>query len=526
MFLLLNMELFGKMKGSLEDMGMLKSISLENYKCFKKNTEVKIAPLTVLCGANSSGKSSILKSLLMIKQSYENESNSHSLLLSGEYVDNGSFDDIVYHIDKSKIQKDAVFKISTEFLIRDTSNEQGKNLIKRQDTVSFKELKRVFYQTNKIKMVKYFKLSIEIIAQRPNESTSPFEFYVESNNIISYKINLELLDHKKSSIDNYKRYVYIEKNDDISSKPENAGWLLSMDGIPSSKGFWKKIDNYPCTCYFSGLQIRNIYADSMIKELIYTLPNLLSIFKIAAFQSDAFNFIAPLREQPVRRYNINGDVNSVGISGEKTPILLAKEYENVKTDCIPPVILNNNVNWSVKKDSFKNLVSSWMSYLNLGDLELKGEKGLVEININNHNIVDVGFGVSQALPIIVQGLYMTKDQSLLLEQPEIHLHPEMQLQIADFLIALAKNDKNIIVETHSDHIVNRIIHRVMQNYEELNSLVNIYIVDKNSNEHVRLKSIDKFKGTEKDISKFFFTQYDTEITEIVDTGLTNMLENK
>ena len=45
-------------------MGMLKSITLENYKCFKEETTIDIAPLTVLCGVNSSGKSSILNNLL------------------------------------------------------------------------------------------------------------------------------------------------------------------------------------------------------------------------------------------------------------------------------------------------------------------------------------------------------------------------------------------------------------------------------------------------------------------------------
>ena len=104
---------------------MLKSISLENYKCFKEKTDIEIAPLTVLCGVNSSGKSSILKSLLMLKQSYENESTSHSLLLSGEYVDNGSFDDIIYHTNKNNIKKDDSFKITNTYLIQDISDEQG-----------------------------------------------------------------------------------------------------------------------------------------------------------------------------------------------------------------------------------------------------------------------------------------------------------------------------------------------------------------------------------------------------------------
>lgn len=508
---------------------MLKSISLENYKCFKEKTDIDIAPLTVLCGVNSSGKSSILKSLLMLKQSYENESSSHSLLLSGEYVDNGSFDDIIYHINKNDIKKDDSFKITNTYLIQDTSNEQGKNLVKRQDIVSFKELKRVFYQFKDIKKVKFFKLLVEITVERPLESDSSFEFYIESNIIRSYNIELELLDVNQQSIDDMIHYIYITKNEHL----KNVGWSLSVNGIPSTKGTIPTIlVNYPCICYFSGLQIKNIYAESMKRDAINLLPNLLSIFKIVAFQTDGINFIAPLREQPVRRYSLNGNIDSVGISGEKTPMLLAKEYNSLKTDCIPPVEIEKNnkkyVKWGIRRTSFSNLVQQWMKYLELGNLSLEsGMNGLISLNINDHNIVDVGFGVGQALPIIVQGLYMTKDQSLLLEQPEIHLHPEMQLQMADFLIALAKNEKNVIVETHSDHFINRIIHRVMQNYDELNNIIKIYIVEKNEETHssnVRLKKIDKYKGTEKDKSKFFFTQYDSEITDIVDTGLNNMME--
>lgn len=504
---------------------MLKSISLENYKCFKEKTDIEIAPLTVLCGVNSSGKSSILKSLLMLKQSYENESTNHSLLLTGEYVDNGSFDDVVYHTSKNTISKKAEFSMKFSFSIRDTSNEYGRNIEKRQDIASYKELKRVFYQVKNIKKVKFFNILTEVFVARPNETTSPFEFYIESNIIKEYKIDIELLDHNYRPIDNYKRYIYVKKNAD-NSNTKGKGWLLDWAGIPSPNGEYTEQSNYPCTCYFSGLQIKNIYADNMISNVIKTLPNLLAIFKIAAFQTDGFNFIAPLRQQPARRYNINGDTDSVGMSGEKAPILLAKEQNNLKTDCIPPFSNEQgDIVWGYEKDSFINNISKWMSYFELGTLTLGGNNGLVEVNINGNNIVDVGFGVSQALPIIVQGLYMTKDQSLLLEQPEIHLHPEMQLQMADFLIALAANEKNVIVETHSDHIINRIVHRVMQNYEELNKLVNIYIVEKENNcSKVRLKIIDKYKGVEKDKNKFFFTQYDSEMTNIIDTGLSNMLE--
>jgi len=97
---------------------MLKSISLENYKCFEKlkvddKDELEIAPLTVLCGVNSSGKSSILKSLLMLKQSYEDNSVSNYILLNGKYIDNGTFNEVVF--DNAK---ESYFSISNSFEIK------------------------------------------------------------------------------------------------------------------------------------------------------------------------------------------------------------------------------------------------------------------------------------------------------------------------------------------------------------------------------------------------------------------------
>ena len=98
--------------------------------------------------------------------------------------------------------------------------------------------------------------------------------------------------------------------------------------------------------------------------------------------------------------------------------------------------------------------------------------------------------------------------------------------MADYLLELVKSERNLIVETHSDHIINRIIHRVMENYEELNTLVKIYFVENTTEGAVIYPQIeiDKFKGT-KNIYKNFFTQYTAESKDIVNTGLENMLRS-
>lgn len=116
---------------------MLTSVSLKNYKSFMDLESLEIKPLTLLCGTNSSGKSSILKSILMIKQTTEKETPYNKLAFSGKYVDNGYWEDI---INSSLItDQDATFTISNEFKISVTDNG-GINF--SEDLPALKELKK------------------------------------------------------------------------------------------------------------------------------------------------------------------------------------------------------------------------------------------------------------------------------------------------------------------------------------------------------------------------------------------------
>lgn len=73
------------------------------------------------------------------------------------------------------------------------------------------------------------------------------------------------------------------------------------------------------------------------------------------------------------------------------------------------------------------------------------------------NLVDVGYGVSQALPIVVDCLRAGRGRTLLLQQPEVHLHPKAQSELGSFLAALTKQaGKRFLIETHSDYLVDRI----------------------------------------------------------------------
>lgn len=90
----------------------------------------------------------------------------------------------------------------------------------------------------------------------------------------------------------------------------------------------------------------------------------------------------------------------------------------------------------------------------------EGDPFQVHVEINGQrrsvNLIDVGYGVSQVLPILVDGLLAPKGSWLLLQQPEVHLHPRAQAELGSFLGQLARSGHNLVVETHSDYLIDRV----------------------------------------------------------------------
>lgn len=165
--------------------------------------------------------------------------------------------------------------------------------------------------------------------------------------------------------------------------------------------------------------------------------------------SQGINYLGPLREYPQRYYAVSGAImEDVGFKGEKTIEVLTTSREEI----------------------FEK-VQKWIKRFNLADSikikPLKGRGTLVEVLLKDtllkipFNLYDVGFGVSQVLPIIVEGFYAPDNSLILIEQPEIHLHPKLQAEVGDLLIEIS-NLKKLIVETHSEHLLLRIQRRITE----------------------------------------------------------------
>ena len=157
---------------------------------------------------------------------------------------------------------------------------------------------------------------------------------------------------------------------------------------------------------------------------------------------------APIRTRPQRTYDPLKEVPKP--EGSHVPMVLAK-YLQEKLD---------------GKSSLRDSLTSFgktSGLFNSLDVKRKGNKESDPFQIvvktfgQTFNLVDVGYGISQVLPIIVDVLQNKKEGTFLLQQPEVHLHPQAQAELGSFLLSLVKERKQrFIIETHSDYLIDRI----------------------------------------------------------------------
>lgn len=195
----------------------------------------------------------------------------------------------------------------------------------------------------------------------------------------------------------------------------------------------------------------------IVKHLIKDLGNVLHI--------------GPLRQEPERIYQFTGETPSdVGSDGRDAPkILFLDKYSASSKNLIGDVnrwleMMGYALEWDILKGEMAQLM-------------LKDKSGI------RINLKDVGFGISQLLPVLIQGYVAEEGQTILLEQPEIHLHPRAQADLGDLFIALAEQNKSSIVETHSEHLMLRLRRRIAEQRIP-KEMVGIYFVEWKGGESV------------------------------------------
>lgn len=405
---------------------------LENFRPFRDSGEFNIAPLTCLVGANSSGKSSIISAILLLKQSLEQERMSTRvtpLLLSGPYCDLGNFRDVVYgHKMKSPIS--FFFRVPAESLRH--PNEYRGPLVALDVPRSMLNRRRSRYiDSIKLPSRSAVTVMLSFVTDAPfGPSLSRIEISVQGVGAAHF-----LRTTRGEKRQHWRGYTH--------GLPSQS---VAMSFFPHSffpfigfrrKGFVRQTRS-------TKKRIRNFILTSQV-ALEY-LQRFLHLCEV----------IGPFRTPPERRYAFGGFSSSrSGPRGEQAVDLLITE-KLLKTSKHP---LQSAVSFWLQHFKLAQTVSveSLAKNINLFQLNLAGVGGIPQANV-----ADVGYGISQILPVIVQGLLMQPGGLYMVQQPELHLHPDAQAGLADFFLYLAAYGVRVVVETHSEYLLIRLRRRLAE----------------------------------------------------------------
>ncbi|HBG75207.1 MAG: hypothetical protein A2X25_12850 [Chloroflexi bacterium GWB2_49_20] len=282
-------------------------------------------------------------------------------------------------------------------------------------------------------------------------------------------------------------------------------------------------------------EIHELVMDSEESEnsvQINQLPSYLSyaVRFIESVFSNRVKYLGPLRDEPKPLYPLATSVDpaDIGLKGEFTAAVLDLNKER-KIKYIPTSNFTEpNVGSDVISRSLEAAVIDWLQYMGVAEkihTEDSGKYGhKLQVTTPGtsvfHDLTHVGVGISQVLPILVMCLLAEPDTTLIIEQPELHLHPKVQTLLGDFFLSMAILGKQCIIETHSEYIINRLRFRAAgAQAETISSLMKMYFVEKKGENSVfRPVDVNKY-GAIKDWPEGFFDQSQRAAEEILRAGL-------
>jgi predicted ATPase len=400
---------------------MLTELQIKNFKGWKDTGKIRMAPITVLFGTNSSGKSSIGQFLMMLKQTAES-SDKARVLHPGDKstpVDLGSFSEVLFGRD---LTRELSFSIAWS----------------EQAALQFKDV--ISERTIAGRDVAFDACIVAASKEEARPVCREFAYALKETAGGTTVLTARMKPHKRRS----GKYDLECQGIDLirqTGRPWELPGPIHFYGFPDET-----------SVYFQNA--------TALLEFPFALQKLLK----------RLFYLGPLREHPARQYPWAGDKpEQVGFAGENwVGAILAARNRKISPG-------KRQVR-SIRAQPFEQVIARWLKELGLiHSFSVESIKGTrdyrVLVQVNTHSekvsIPDVGFGVSQILPVLVQCFYAPPDSTIVIEQPELHLHPSIQQGLADLFIEVIRsredgNDRRIqlIVESHSEHFLRRLQRRI------------------------------------------------------------------
>jgi predicted ATPase len=238
-------------------------------------------------------------------------------------------------------------------------------------------------------------------------------------------------------------------------------------------------------------------------------------------------YLGPLRQDPQVVYK-TAPTSASGFIGTKGEYLATVLHASRARE-----VLSFREDGTLEPMSLTTAINEWAGRLGIADAIQTRDLGRLGIQVSVQrggipavDLTSVGVGVSQLLPVIVMCILAEPGSLILLEQPELHLHPGLQQQLGDFLLACARSGRQLIVETHSEYLVSRLRRRIAEDdTRELLDAVALYFVEqKDDASQFRRVAVNEFGGVD-DWPLGFFDQAAAESRLILEAGLGKRGEN-
>lgn len=392
---------------------MLKSLHFQNFKSWR-DARVQCAPITGFFGTNSSGKTSIIQFLLMLKQTKDGTDRAISLDLNGDLVSLGTISDVIHAHDESlPLKWDVEFSLDSDLSIFDAS----------KDTPTI------------IAQSKSLAISASNIVQNGGAHA----------NRLSYQLG-GLAFTLAPKADQTTKFDL--KCDSVEDDAADFHFLRTLGRAWQLPG--------PIKSYAFPDQARTYFQNAAF------LADLEATYET---QLDRVYYLGPLRQYPQRDYLWSRSrPTDVGQRGEKAidAILSATAAGEQR-----------NLKYKAHFKSFQEMVAYWLKEMGLIEEfrveELAPNSNRWQARVKTKKqasevlLTDVGFGISQVLPVVTLLQYVPEGSTVVLEQPEIHLHPLAQSALADVIIQAATHRKvQVILESHSEHLLLRLQRRIAE----------------------------------------------------------------
>lgn len=490
---------------------IIKAVTIENFKGIREPVRVEFKPITLLFGPNSAGKSTIVQALHYAREILERQNADADLTLQGgQFVDLGGFENLVHGHDKSQ---PVVLRFDLDLSNEDlpeyhAANRPGKihslrerqlqewNL-SQQVTSAWVEMMIVWSEWRNAPFVAQYEVGIngEFFAQICSAADTR-RVWVPA---INFQHSLFSSDEPDSSIRNedeppssklellYEIVTTAKQTHFMDQENNTLINRLELDlEQPSAIPVWGRalrIDESS----LQDLSVHGDEADSIYDEFTSYLNQLIvgpgELLREALQQ---FRYLGPIRETPPRNHTpLRSDDESRWSSGLAAWDLLYKASPSFFKDVSEWLHREDRLDsgYSLKMLKYKKLDidSPLFTTLASGNLleeeeniakyisQLCEERQLVLIDEQRRLEVmpqDIGIGISQILPVVVAALD-AKATMIAVEQPELHIHPKLQVSLGDLFISQIQNsDKSFLIETHSEHLLLRLLRRIRETNDD------------------------------------------------------------